>query len=253
MLKVNNYYKVTLCITFILSIITNYLGAIGKINNMSQKDVSLSFPTLLTPANYAFSIWSIIYIGVILVIINLIINDYNKILIYKYVILSSIVNLLWIISFSYLKLFLSSILIIILFIIIIKICITINETITNINDKNLFLFTFGTYAGWLGVASTVNILITIKSYNIDYINNFEKNITLILLIFSFICLFFIGRKIKNFMFYISIIWAFIAVIIKLIQNGYNYFDNLIVIILLGIFILIFEIFNNIKLNKKSEF
>src|SRR5215213_2175017 len=47
-------------------IIINYLGGTGSINNASVGDISDKYPTLLTPAGYAFSIWGLIYLGMIL-------------------------------------------------------------------------------------------------------------------------------------------------------------------------------------------
>jgi hypothetical protein len=47
-------------------IIVNYLGGTGYINNTTVGDISDKYPTLVTPSGYAFSIWSLIYLGLIL-------------------------------------------------------------------------------------------------------------------------------------------------------------------------------------------
>lgn len=46
-------------------IFVNYLAGTGKINNVTPGYISDKYPTLITPAGYAFSIWSLIYIGMI--------------------------------------------------------------------------------------------------------------------------------------------------------------------------------------------
>ncbi|MER2010564.1 MAG: tryptophan-rich sensory protein, partial [Psychrobacillus sp.] len=45
----------------ILTLGVNFLGGTGRINNLSQGDVSDMYNTLLTPAGFTFSIWSVIY------------------------------------------------------------------------------------------------------------------------------------------------------------------------------------------------
>jgi hypothetical protein len=44
----------------------NYLGGTGKLSGKSIGEVSEQFSTLLTPAGYAFSIWSLIYLLLII-------------------------------------------------------------------------------------------------------------------------------------------------------------------------------------------
>ena len=46
-------------------IFVNYLAGTGKINNVTPGFISDKYPTHITPAGYAFSIWSLIYIGMI--------------------------------------------------------------------------------------------------------------------------------------------------------------------------------------------
>ena len=101
-----------------LTLVINALGALGLINGYSQKEVSDRYLTLITPSPTTFSIWSIIYILVILSCILMIIrsdNDYYKNVINRITSLfrfSSLFNILWIISFSYLQLELSVIFIV---------------------------------------------------------------------------------------------------------------------------------------------
>ncbi|MEZ5426565.1 MAG: TspO/MBR family protein [Pyrinomonadaceae bacterium] len=46
-------------------IAVNYLAASGRINNVTPEVISDKYPTILTPAGYAFTIWSLIYLGLI--------------------------------------------------------------------------------------------------------------------------------------------------------------------------------------------
>ena len=46
-------------------ILINYFAAQGYINNITPQIISNKYPTLITPAGYAFAIWSLIYLGLI--------------------------------------------------------------------------------------------------------------------------------------------------------------------------------------------
>ncbi len=46
-------------------IFVNYLAGTGKINNVTPGFISDKYPTHITPAGYAFAIWSLIYVGMI--------------------------------------------------------------------------------------------------------------------------------------------------------------------------------------------
>lgn len=46
-------------------IFVNYLAGTGRINNVTPEVISDKYPTFITPAGYAFAIWSLIYLGMI--------------------------------------------------------------------------------------------------------------------------------------------------------------------------------------------
>lgn len=46
-------------------IVFNWLAALGYINHTTPDVISYLYPTIVTPAAYAFSIWSLIYLGLI--------------------------------------------------------------------------------------------------------------------------------------------------------------------------------------------
>ena len=52
-------------LTLVLTLVVNSLANILPLNGMNTGQISDSLPSLFTPAVYVFSIWSIIYIGLI--------------------------------------------------------------------------------------------------------------------------------------------------------------------------------------------
>ncbi|MEZ5305766.1 MAG: tryptophan-rich sensory protein [Pyrinomonadaceae bacterium] len=57
--------RIIVLLATIAVISINYLAAVGKIGGITPDRVSAMYPTVVTPAGYAFSIWSLIYIGII--------------------------------------------------------------------------------------------------------------------------------------------------------------------------------------------
>ena len=47
------------------TIVFNVLAAVGYVNGITPDAISAKYPTVLTPAGYAFSIWSLIYVGLL--------------------------------------------------------------------------------------------------------------------------------------------------------------------------------------------
>ncbi|MDK2942618.1 MAG: translocator protein [Acetobacterium sp.] len=147
-------------ILLIGTLIINSLGAFGFFNGLTQKDVSDQYATLITPAPFTFSIWSVIYILLIAAAVVTIIKSkepyYEKTIdgISYLFWFSSILNMLWIICFSFTFIGLSVI-------VILAFSITLSlilKEITKIQTGNHWLIpaAFGMYTGWLLIASVVN-------------------------------------------------------------------------------------------------
>ncbi len=179
---------ITNIILLALTLVINGLGAFGLINGNSQKEVSDRCLTLITPSPSTFSIWSIIY-GLL--------------------ILSSLFNILWIVSFSYLQLEIS-VLFIFGFLLSLSL---ILEKLLSINTKRHFLIplTFGMYTGWLFIATVVNISATLVKLNwngLSLSDNFWANTILIIAV---ILVFLVNLKNKNAIFPLPIAWAFYGI------------------------------------------
>ncbi len=58
----------------LITLFVNTLGALGLINGFSQKEISDMYITLITPSPSTFSIWSLIYILLIISMIAMIVK-----------------------------------------------------------------------------------------------------------------------------------------------------------------------------------
>ena len=145
----------------LVTLAVNALGATGFINSQTQKEISDRYVTLITPSPSTFSIWSVIYSLLLVSAIVLIVKNkdaYYSSAIDKITvpfIASCVLNIAWIVFFSYDQLLLSVLFILGFVISLAVIC----RRLLKIQDKKRWLLpvTFGIYTGWLMIASVVNI------------------------------------------------------------------------------------------------
>ena len=144
-----------------VTLVINTLGAIGLINGLTQKQISDMYVTLITPSPSTFSIWSVIYSFLLISIFVMIIkkdDPYYRRAVEKISNLfriSCILNIGWIVLFSFVMIELSVIFILV-FVITLAL---INVKLFEIREGKRWLLpvTFGLYGGWLFIATVVNV------------------------------------------------------------------------------------------------
>ncbi len=222
-------------VVYIILVFTNFLGARGLINNSSQKAVSASFPTMITPAGFAFAIWGLIYVLMIVSFILLFIKsnqEENSRIIKETSIffwISSILNILWTVVFSYRIMWLAMLLIWAIFLSLLAL---INR-LKNIerSHKNLYDITFGIYSGWVFAASFVNTSAFLVSIDFNFFGNPTVFYSVLLLVAIVIGV-LLNKVHKNPIFYLSIAWAFFAIIKARAFD--NYLNPMFIILVIGI-------------------
>lgn len=202
-------------ILLVLTLIVNGMGAFGIINGLSQKEVSDMYQTLITPSPSTFSIWSVIYSFLIISIVVMIFK--SKEAYYERAIneigflfwLSCVLNIVWVVSFSYNLIGLSTIFIFVFLILMVLIV----ERIGKIQTGRRFLLpiTFGLYSGWLFIATVVNIaawLVKIEWGRLGISAEIWSSLVLVVAVgLTLIVL----LKTKNAIFPIPIAWAYFGI------------------------------------------
>jgi len=210
----------------VLTLIVNGMGAFGWINDMSQQEVSDMYPTLITPAPSTFSIWSVIYTLLIISIIIMLIR-YNDSY-YEEAIeeisylfwLSCFLNIIWIITFSYILIGLSTLFIFAFLIVMVLIV----KKVGKIQKKRRWLLpiTFGLYSGWLFIATVVNISAWLVKIDWNGFGIAEEIWAVIILLVAVGLTGFVLFNIENAIFPIPIAWAYFGIYNKLISpEGYQ--------------------------------
>jgi len=196
----------------VLTLVVNFLGASGFINGLSQKAVSDMYPTLITPAAFAFSIWGVIYTLLIASLVVMIIksdDDYYKQVINEISVLfwlTCAFNIVWIVCFSYNLIGLSSVFIFLLFVILLLIDLRLGAIQTS--KRWLVPAAFGMYSGWLFIATVVNITAWLVQLQWNGFGLSNTVWAVMLLIVAIVLTMLFVMKLKNALFPLPIAWAF---------------------------------------------
>lgn len=198
-----------------ITLVINTLSALGIINDLTQKEISDMFPTLITPSPSTFSIWSVIYALLLITIIVMMVKKDSPY--YKDAIdqisglfrVSCILNMAWIIAFSYVQMELSVLLIFLFVIVLSLICIKLLK----INDEKHWLLplTFGLYAGWLFIATVVNTAAMLVKLKWNGFGIANTTWAVIIVIVAILLAIVVLSKIRNAVFTLPIAWAYLGI------------------------------------------
>lgn len=201
---------------FLVTLLVNKLGSSGYFNNMGQKDVSEKYKTLITANGFAFAIWGVIYSLLFATLIYFFIKRNDPAvteLIYltsALFIASSFFNIGWIISFSYEKLGLSTVLIFGMLFSLMTIIARIYDYRANF-PSTLAGTAFTLYASWVFIASILNISLFLVQKKWDGFN-VSKSIWTIIILFTAMAM-VTGYLFlyQNALFPVALAWAFFGI------------------------------------------
>ncbi len=198
-----------------VTLVINTLGALGYINGLTQKEISDMFVTLITPSPATFSIWSVIYSLLIISVIMMIVkkdDPYYKNAVNQITVLfiaSCILNMAWIIAFSYVMIELSVLFIFAFVITLALIC----QELLKVNDEKHWLLplTFALYTGWLFIATVVNTAAMLVKLNWNGFGLADDIWAIMILIIAILLVLAVLLKIRNAAFPLPVAWAYFGI------------------------------------------
>ncbi|MCX8188659.1 MAG: tryptophan-rich sensory protein [Nitrososphaeria archaeon] len=209
---------------FIFTLLVNGLaGGTTFIGGKNTAQVSDSYPTLITPAGYVFSIWGVIYIllGVYVVyqfFAFSLVEKFQRRIGWLFV-LSCIFNVIWLFLWQFEYLTLSVILMFLLLATLISIYLRldIGKSKVSITERLVFHLPFSVYLGWISIASIANVAVTLVSlkwngFSID----FTVWVTLIIIAVLLITLIMLVTR-KDLAYALVVVWALLGISVK--QSG----------------------------------
>ena len=198
-------------------IVFNWIAGTGRLGGVDTGEVSDKYPTLVTPAGYAFTIWSLIYFGLLAFsVYQLLPANVARFRAFRSpYIFTCALNCGWLY-------FWASEQIAICFAIIAALCLTlyvINYLIRDpqsLADAWMVKAPFGIYFGWVTAATTVNFVILLKYLRVD-IASIEGTLAVGLVLLVAFGAVLVRLKLTNYFYPLAVAWALTAIAVK--QSG----------------------------------
>ena len=200
----------------VLLIVLNYLSTSIPFGGQTVAQVSNEFKTLVTPAGYAFSIWGVIYLA-LLVFAVFQLNKGKSIrffkLVFPYFLVNVVSNVLWLIAFQHELLGLSVLIMLITLgtlIVIFTYFYRLRKALST-THQYFFQVPFSLYFGWISIATIVNISAYLHSLELPVFENSPELFSMIILIAGAILGLYILVAKKDYIYAIVMVWAYMAI------------------------------------------
>lgn len=200
------------------TVVFNGFAATGFVNDVTPATVSDKYPTVVTPAGYAFSIWSLIFVGMIAFsIYQALPGKYKRFRSARVpFILSCVFNCSWILLWHNWFIGVCVLVITALWASLLITNIKIGES----NSAFEALMTkapLGLYCGWVTAATLVNCALYLKSIDVQ-LSSVQWNILgIAMLAVALIAAIIVRVKLRLFTFPLAVAWAATAIAVK--QQG----------------------------------
>ncbi len=192
----------------------NYLATKGYIGGITPNYISDKYPTYLTPAGYAFSIWGIIYLGLIVFSLFQLMpvqtENYQKVR--SFYLLSCLANCVWIWVWHHQMIEVSVGAMLVLLASLIAINVNLSK-----EDSLIARVPFGIYFGWITVATIVNITICLVYLGVNATNSVALTLACILIGMATIIGVMVRLQLPNAAYGLTVAWGILAIAIK--QGG----------------------------------
>lgn len=201
-------------------LVVNAMASLLPLNGITTAQISDSFPILFVPAGYVFSIWGIIYLGLIAFTVYQVLPTQRenprlrKMGIWFF--LSGIANSLWLVSFHYQLFGLAMIMMLVLLGILIQIytLLGIGKERVKPVEKWVVNLPFSIYLGWITVATIANASQLLYSVNWDGFGISAEIWTLIMLSAALIISTLVSFTRKDVGYALVLVWALVGIAIK---------------------------------------
>lgn len=205
-----------------LTIIFNYLVNKIPLFGITTGDVSKLYPTVISPAPYAFSIWGAIYLFLIFFVVYSFTpsgrKDKTIISIEGLFISSCILNMIWLVFWHALQITFSVGVMAALLICLCQLYIEIahNKSSNNLKQKFFVMMPFSVYLSWICAATVSNVAAAIVSINPYLLSVAFWSIAMALFLVALAI--YMGLKFNDYFFTLTMCWSTVAIGIKNISN-----------------------------------
>lgn len=209
---------------FIVTILVNALASTGLLNGKSTGSISDKYVTLVTPAGYVFSIWSVIYILLFVFVAFQALSSQKDKPFQKQVgalfLLSCIFNIVWIFLWQYEYITLSVPLMFALLASLIAIYLRVNVGKANVpmREKLAVHLPFSVYLGWITIASIADVAAALVSVSWDGFGISYETWAILVTVVALIIALLVTFTRRDIGYDLVIIWALVGIAVKQSTN-----------------------------------
>lgn len=218
MKNVDKFRAILVIFACVVTIVFNWLAAAGFVNDVAPAEISARYATVVTPAGYAFTIWSLIYVGIFAFsIFQIMPSQLGRFRAARTPFIATcLLNCAWIYFWHHGQ-------IVVCFVIILALLATLIFLLVRLGccsttaETWLMQAPFGIYAGWVTVASMANLAIMLAYLDVK-MSSTAQNILAVALILTAAAASVIVRVfLRNFFYPLAVAWALTAIAVK--QSG----------------------------------
>ncbi|MGD8507159.1 MAG: tryptophan-rich sensory protein [Candidatus Bathyarchaeota archaeon] len=212
-------------IAFAMTVLVNSLaGGSTILGGKVTAEISDANPTLITPAGYVFSIWSVIYILLGTFVIfqawpGRKERTYQKRIGWLFA-FSSLVNIAWLFlwQFEYLSLSVVFMFLLLATLIAIYLRLNIGKSKAPLREKLAVHVPFSVYLGWITIASIANVTVTLVSVGWDGLGIGQETWALLIVTIALLITLLVVATRKDLAYGLVVIWAFLGIAVKQAGN-----------------------------------
>lgn len=206
--------------TAVLMITANILANALPINNLTTGEISDSFPVLFVPAGYVFSIWGVIYLGIVAFMVYQALpaqreNPRLRRAGYWFA-LGSVANSIWIFLWHYQQFALSLVAMLVLLasLILSYLRLDIGRVSARGAEKWAINAPFSIYLGWITVATVANVTVVLYDAGWNGFGLAPQTWAVIMLIVATVVAALVIFTRRDVAYSVVIIWAFVGIVVK---------------------------------------
>jgi benzodiazapine receptor len=209
--------QVSVVIALIITIIVNVMSNALPFNGLTAPEIADSFDVYFVPAGYVFSIWSLIYLGLIAYAVFQLLpaqreNPRQRQTGWWFV-LSSVANSIWLVlwHYGYFALSVIAMLTLLISLIFLYLRLGVGQPAVPSAERWLVHLPFSIYLGWITVATIANITAFLDSINWNGFGISPEIWTFIMLVVAIAVAGLMAYYRQDIAYLLVLIWAFIGI------------------------------------------
>ena len=211
-------------VAFIVTLIVNGLASTALLNGISTGAISDKYRTLVTPAGYVFSIWSVIYVLLFVFVAFQALSSQKDKPFQKQVgalfLLSCIFNIVWIFlwQYEYITLSVPVMFALLASLIAIYLRLNIGKANVSLREKLAVQLPFSVYLGWITIATIADVAAALVSVRWDGFGISYETWAILVIVVALIIALLVTFTRRDVAYDLVIIWALVGIAVNQSAN-----------------------------------